>query len=219
MSNQAPLALDEFWRLLRIRSITFDLPDEQSGTGTGRGEVLRASRGDVLWQGKAVVTLNRHDAQDQAKALMDEVRHGGARFFVCDPKRRWPQSDKAGNLQGAAVATVDQVDPADRRRLLLRGLPAGFVLTPGDLVSIEYGSDPVRFYLARITRGGTFAGLTPKCELRVLPFLPLDLQAGQVVTLRDPVCKASYVPDSYTPIERMPGFDSGFEFQWRQTYR
>jgi len=218
MSNQ-PLALDEFWLKLRIRSITFDMPDEQTGSGTARGEVLRASRGDVLWQGKAVVTLNRHDAQDQAKALMDEVRHGGARFLVCDHKRRAPQSDKSGDLQGDATAVVSQIDPADRRRLVLGGLPAGFVMTPGDLVSLQYGANPVRHFLARVTRGGVFAGINPQCHLRVLPFLPDDLALGQVVTLRDPVCVASYVPDSYTPVERLPGFDGGFEFQWRQTYR
>ncbi|APG45696.1 hypothetical protein [Phaeobacter porticola] len=219
MSNQPPLALSEFWNKLRLRAITFDLPDDQTGTGTGSGEVLRASRRDVLWQGKAAVTLNRHDAQDEIKALMDEIRHGGARFLVSDPKRRGPQSDKLGTLQGNSIATVHSFDLGDRRKLVLRGLPAGFELRAGDLLSIEYGADPVRHFLARIQRGGTFAGNTPKCELRVLPFLPIGLEVGQVVTLRSPVCKASYVPDSYTPIERLPGYDGGFEFKWRQTYR
>lgn len=219
MSDQAPLSLDEFWRALRIRSITFDLPDEQTGTGTGRGEVLRASRGDVLWEGKAVVTLNRHDVQDRAKALMDEIRHGGSRFLVCDPKRVAPQADPLGILQGGDVAEIAETDSDDRRRLVLRGLSAGFEVMPGDLVSMEYGADPVRYFLARVSRGGVFSGASPQCELRVLPFLPVGLSVGQEVKLRDPVCKASYVPDSYTPVERLPHADSGFEFKWRQTYR
>lgn len=219
MSNQPPLALSEFWNKLRLRSITFDLPDDQTGTGTGAGEVIRASRRDVLWQGKATVTLNRHDAQDAVKAMMDEMRHGGARFLVCDPKRRAPQSDKLGVLQGGSVAVIHSLDQADRRKLVLRGLPAGFELRPGDHLSVEYGSNPLRYFLARIQRGGVFSGSVPECELRVLPFLPIGLEVGQVVTLRNPVCKASYVPDSYTPVERTPGHDAGFEFKWRQTYR
>ena len=219
MTTQAPLALSEFWNKLRLRSLTFDLPDDQTGTGTGGGEVLRASRGDVLWQGTATVALGRHDAQDTIKALMDEIRHGGARFLVCDPKRRAPQSDKSGLMQGSAVAQVHSVDPNDRRNLVLRGLPSGFELRPGDLLSLEYGSNPVRYFLARVQQGGAFSGGTPTCALRVLPFLPVGLTVGQVVSLRDPVCKATYVPNSYTPVERMPGYDGGFEFKWRQTYR
>jgi hypothetical protein len=228
MSDQRPIELADFWQKLRLRSIIFDLPDEQSGTGTGRGEVLRASRGDLLWHGTARVGLNRHDAQDQVKALMDEVRHGGSRFLVCDPKRRAPQFDPDGMAQGSSTAKIAAVDSSDRRRLVLAGLPVGFALRPGDLVSIEYGDNPVRFFLARIQRGGRFStdaipgllgGGVSRCDLRVLPFLPLGLRVGQEVRLRDPVCKASYVPDSYTPVERMPGYDSGFEFKWRQTYR
>lgn len=218
MTDQ-PLALEEFWYKLRLRSITFDLPDEKVGSGTGRGEVLNASRGDVLWSGKAEITLNRHNAQDQVKALLDEVRHGGARFLVCDPKRRGPQYDFFGVKQGSSTAEIAEVDASDRRKLVLRGLPSGFRLTPGDLISIQYGSDPVRYFLARIQRGGTFGANGSQCELRVLPFLPAGLAVGQVVSLRDPVCNAVYVPDSYAPIVRRPGHDEGFEFQWRQTYR
>jgi len=219
MSEQLILPLDQFWDRLRFRSITFDFPDEQTGSGTGGGEVLRASRGDILWEGKASLVVRRHDQQDQIKALMDEIRHGGAAFFVCDPKRRAPQFDKSGALQGASEAQILSVDENDRRHLVLGGLPYGFEVSPGDLVSFEYGSNPVRYFLARVQQGGTFSGVIPKCRLRVLPFLPSGLVAGLTVRLRDPICKAVYVPNSYTPIERTPAFDSGFEFNWRQTYR
>ena len=205
------MPLDGLMLPLPGRPGPFTLEAQSTRTGTGDGELLSASRGDTLWGGKVTVALQKD--QGHAAAAMDLAKRVGARFFMSDPKRKWLQAHQGQEL----TAQVAEVSASDRTKLTLSGLPSGVVLTNDDHFSISYGLSPVRFYLGKVVAGGTVNGAT--IEVSVLPFLPLGLTAGMTVTLHSPVCVAKYVPGSLEPIQRLPGYDSGFSFKWRQTKR
>ncbi len=211
MAIAYPLTLDGFMRALPVRGVTFALGETTTQSGTGGGEILSASRGDALWGGKVVVGLRKD--QDGASAVMDLARQVGATFFVSDPKRKWLQAHKGQEL----TATISAVDAGDRRRFTLSGLADGVTLTNGDHLSFSYGSTPERHYLGKVVEGGAVSGSS--IQISVLPFLPLGLAVGGTVQLHSPVCLGRYVPESFEPIERVPGYDSGFSFKWRQTKR
>lgn len=220
MAIQYPIDVSVFWDGARISTQKFSLGENMEVSETGGGEILPSRTGPRLWQGDAQFAPDRADLQDQATALVDLIRQPGRPFLVYDTNRAAPQFDPDGSIQGASVCTVLTAG-ADRREMSLGGLPVGFQITRGDLLSIAYGSSPVRYYLGRVVTGGTFSGGSPNflAGVEVVPTLPAGVEAGAVVTLQKPVCKAVYVPDSYSPPSRTNGLDGGFSFRWRQTLR
>jgi hypothetical protein len=66
---------------------------------------------------------------------------------------------------------------------------------------------------------GDVADGSGQADLMVLPFLPSGIAPGDAVDLIRPACRAVYLPKSLQPVERLPGYDSGFSFEWRQTRR
>ncbi|MBY6160036.1 hypothetical protein KUV73_04090 [Mameliella alba] len=185
---------------------------------TGGGEILTARTGPRLWSGVATITAARPGDQDRVLAYVDLIRQSGASFHLFDPRRSRPQSDPSGTLQGVAVCTVQSV-AANAREITLQGLPEGFVLTPGDLVTIPHGTPAVP-YLGRVVIGDSFAaGIPTTATVELVPFLPNDVHVGQEVTLTQPYCKAVYVPNSFSGVDRKPSHDTGFSFGWRQTVR
>ncbi|MBY6163966.1 hypothetical protein KUV73_23995 [Mameliella alba] len=220
MAFSFPLAIADFWDDLRISSQRFTLGENMETAETGGGEILAARTGPRLWQGEARIAADTSDLQDRAVAMIDLIRQPGRPFLVYDTNRAAPQTDRDGTEQGGAVCIVLAVG-ADRREVAFGGLPVGFALTRGDLLSIQYGANPTRFYLGRVVTGGVFSGGTPNflAGVEVVPSLPEAITGSEVVTLRAPVCKAVYVPDSYSPPPRFIGSDGGLSFKWRQTLR
>ena len=211
------LGLDAFWDQFALKSVKMTLGENLLQSSTEKGEVLTARRGARLWRGVATVTLNTGDNQDQAVALVEQVQEAGVSFLINDPKRVAPQADPSGALQGGATVRVAAVDENDLRNITLEGLPTGFVLTRGDMVSIAYGSNPVRYYLGRVRSHSVFSGIVPRAVVRLGPHVPRGVAVGDVATVRGAVCRAKYVPGSYSGVVRLPVLDDGFSFEWVQT--
>lgn len=216
MAITFPIDLATFWDSLGIHMYSFRLGEAMSVSETGGGEVLTARMGTRLWMGEAFVPPNRD--HDQVLALIDLIRQSGAPFLIYDRRRKFTQADPGGAIQGAAVCRVASV-AGNAREMTLTDLPSGYVLTPGDHLSISYGSTPIRYFLARVVTGGTFVGAPAQVTVEVVPGIPEAVAADDVVRLIQPICKAVYVPDSFSGLRRRSAFDEGFSFAWRQTVR
>lgn len=214
-----PLPPEVFWRNLKIAQLDFSLGEAVSLAETGGGEILSARRGARLWSCVVRVTSAKANNQDQIVAFVDVIRQSGASVMVYDPKRAFPQADPGGVLQVGQSCFVLSI-AANRRDVTLAGLPAGYTLTTGDLMSITYGADPDRHYLGRILVGGNFVAGDPNLlTVELVPPLPPGVSSNDSVQLVRPACKAVYVPGSYQGPTRVPGFDTGFSFNLRQTLR
>lgn len=216
MAISFPLGLGTFWDGLEISALSFRLGEAMSVSETGEGEVLTARMGVRLWSGEAAIPPAAD--QDSALAMIDLIRQPGAPFMVYDPRRTYAQADPGGVIQGADVCRVVSV-AANLREITLEDLPAGYILTPGDHVSIAYGSSPIRYFLGRVVAGDTFDGLPARAAVEVVPQIPETVEAGDVVSLIKPICKAVYVPDSFSGVTRGVAIDGGFSFKWRQTVK
>jgi hypothetical protein len=104
------------------------------------------------------------------------------------------------------------------RELRITGLPVGYVLSAGDMLGFQYGSNPVRHALHRIVVGGTASsgGLTPMLE--VVPNLRPGAAAGLTVSLVRPACKARLLPDPTYGAGRQ-ALSRGASFDFIQTLR
>jgi len=206
------LTLAEFWDELRISAVMWPLGEAMSTSETRGGEILTARLGTRLWSGTATIPPATGANQDRLMALVDLIRSEGISFLCYDPRRAYPQNDLDGSVQGANTCSVNTAG-SDRRLVTVSGPVNGFVFGRGDLIGIEFGTS--QYYLGRVVADKTVSGGT--AELQVVPPLPAGVQASDTVTLRKPVMKAIYSPDSYKAPRRNPVVDEGFSFDFVQT--
>lgn len=104
-----------------------------------------------------------------------------------------------------------------RHVVTLRNLPPAYVLSEGDLFSVQYGSAPIRYSMHRFLNGRTAnaAGITGNLDIN--PPLPAGPVVGTKVTLYRPVIKALIVPDSIQWPAYAPGFGR-ISFDFVQTF-
>ena len=217
MALTFPVPATQFWGLLPISSLTFDLPETVTASRTRGGEVLMAEVGARLWGGEVRLDLMTADEATAIQPLLEALRGAGRPFVAYHPLRAFPARDPRGTTLGAAAVKIASLPSA--RELTLKGLPAGYVLTRGDFLAYNYAANPARYALHRIvstvTASGT--GITPAIE--VVP----PLRGGAVdtpVNLGKPACKALIVPGTVDPgTTRRGGLVEGASFRFQQTLR
>jgi hypothetical protein len=215
MALSFPLPLNTFADRLKIQSVNwrFERYDELSGLGTG--EVLAAQLAPPRLVGDVELVPMYHPAAAQVQALIESLDGAINSFYLYAPQRRYPQYDPTGSILGASVVSIQTVG-ANNKSLRLQGLPSGYVLTLGDYLSFDYGSNPTRRALHRIvetvTTPGT--GISPHFEVR--PHLRPGVVTGLAVTLAKPAAKVFIVPGSFNPGTASGVITEGMSFQVMQ---
>ena len=207
-----PLSHAQFLGALRVEEVTFRLSHPQEHTRLGDGTVISASLGASLWTGTIRLAQASHPRHAQMEALIALLDQPGATFLCHDPRYLGPASDPTGAILGGRTVTIHSV-ASNMRELRLIGLPSGYVLSAGDMLGFQYGSNPVRHALHRIVVGGTASsgGLTPMLE--VVPNLRPGVAAGLTVSLVRPACKARLLPDpTYGSGRQALSRDASFDF-------
>ncbi|MDN5786908.1 hypothetical protein [Pseudorhodobacter sp.] len=149
----------------------------QEMSRTAGGVTLVKDLGPLLWQVSYLTRRLLRDRAGEVETDLLTLENGGQLFIGYDPARPFPASDKVSVLSGVTVNVIH----ADRLALRLSGLPPAFVLTKGDWVSIDDGTNLHLLRAAEtVTAAGT--GLSPWFEVR--PGLRPSIIAGQPVTLR-----------------------------------
>jgi hypothetical protein len=212
MALAYPLSFAQFFGALRVEEVTFRLSHPQEHTRLGDGTIISASLGASLWTGSIRLAQANHPRHAQMEALIALMDQPGATFLCHDPRQIGPASDPTGASLGSRTVTIHSV-ASNLRELRITGLPAGYVLTAGDMLGFQYGSNPVRHALHRIVVGGTASssGLTPMLE--VVPNLRPGAVAGLTVSLIRPACKARMLPGpAYGSGRQANSRGAGFDF-------
>ena len=102
------------------------------------------------------------------------------------------------------------------RELALSGLPAGYVLTPGDMLSA--GPTTPNQALFRIVTGVTADGSGDTALFEVTPFIPPFVAVGNTAHLRRPRARFVLSEQSMYGGGR-PAIVPGAEFSFVQTFR
>ena len=212
-----PLSYAQFLGALRVEEVTFRLSHPQEHTRLGDGTVISASLGASLWTGTIRLAQANHPRHAQMEALIGLMDQPGATFLCHDPRYLGPASDPTGAILGSRTVTIHSV-ASTMRELRLAGLPSGYILSSGDMLAFQYGSNPVRYALHRIVIGGTASstGLTPMLEL--VPNLRAGAVAGLAVSLIRPACKARLLPEPTYGAGRQ-ALSRGASFDFIQTLR
>ena len=210
------VALADFFALLEVEEASFYLPGTRSFSRTEGGTVLTSVTGVPLWRGTVTMAWDDHQGMAAQQALVERADYDGAPFLI-HPVPLWtPASDPGGTVQ-AATPRLHSVG-ANPRSIRITGLPPGYALTRGDLLSFAVGGI---HHLHRVM-GPTVAspaGLTPWFDVvpPVLPGSGADPATGPVVTLVKPVCAAVIVPGSVRWPRARHQRSEGLAFDFIQT--
>jgi hypothetical protein len=217
MALTFPLSLAAFLDQIPQVSVTMTLGDAILVNQTGGGEILRSAHGTRLWRGRITGRGHPYIDLDQITSRIELMLTAGASFLVTQSSRNGPIEDPDGTILGAATPQITTFS-GNNRDVTLGGLPAGYILRIGDLLSFTYLSGPTRYALHRLVTQGTANG-SGVASVELMPPVRPGYSAPASITLIRPVCKAVIVPGSYQPPEISRDRRAMFSFDWQQTLR
>lgn len=219
MALPFPLTEAQFFDKLRVATVTLSAPEPLQVDRTASGAVLPASIGDPLWQGEIRLADNIF-ASDvfEIEALIGLLNRAGSSFLMYDPRKKYPTSDPDGSIILGSSPTIGSI-ASNKRDITLAGMPSGYTITAGDLLSFTYGTSPVRYALHRAVTGATVeAGQSVTGTFEVTPMLPDGAAIADPVTLSKPPLKAVLQPNPTYGAGR-PAVVPGAVFGFSQTLR
>lgn len=195
MAITLPLSLAAFADRLDKLDATMSLERYEETSGTAIGQIISRQIALPKWQFECSLASMSFGEAGEIRALIDRLGRSG-QFYMFDPWRPYPKNDPLGAVLGSRTVTIHTIG-SDNRSLRIAGLPNSYVLSPGDGLSFNRGSDPVRRSFHRVVEAATAsaAGLTPLFEVE--PHLRVGTVTGTVVTLRKPAAKMQIT--SFTP--------------------
>lgn len=181
--------------LLRVPRRVLRLEEQQEYSGLGTGELLAADLAPQRWVGDIQTVPMVQSEANRLQARIEALDGSINAFYLYDPWKCIPMADPGGVILGASAVTINAIG-VNNKSLRLAGLPAGYVLTEGDMLAFDYGSNPTRRALHRISETVTTAGtgITPLFEVR--PHLRPGAVVGLAVILKKPAAKMIMVPRS-----------------------
>jgi hypothetical protein len=218
MAVSFPLSTADFFDLLPVPSVKFFPKDHRQFTGLGGGEILSAELAPTLWEGRCELPEMRSRDAAVIETQLSVLSQVGASFFAYKKTQIGPRHDPMGDQLDGFSPVVAGVNYGDAT-LSIGGLPPGYRLAHGDLVSFAYGASPVRYGLHRLGAEvvASADGETP--YFSVAPYLRPGLSAGGQITLVKPFCKAVIIPQSINFGDTFGTKTSGISFDFRQTLR
>ena len=215
MTISFPLSATDWFGALPIASMSLDPAENVVADMTGSGEPITDDVAPMLWRG--TVTLGRMLRSEAAHAsvMMDLIRPSGAMFWAFDVRRPSPAADPRGLILGTSVPTIHAL-PAGNRQIALAGLPAGYVLSLGDLLGFSYGSGRVALHrVAEPLVIANSSGVTPAFQLSTL--IRPGAIVGAPVQLIRPAIPCLRVTGSVSTGETRATITEGFTFQFGQS--
>lgn len=189
---------------------TLDLSYGDQSSGQGSGQTIVKRLRDPLWTLHAESrTLSPNEIRFW-KAKLDGLDNGRRLFLGYEstskypaayPRGAWPTG---GSFSGttAAVSAVG----GDGISLSLKSLPAGFVGTIGDMISVTYGAGtPAALCLLRVLEAFTANGSGVTGTFAVSGPIAAGVAANKAVSVKAPACHMMIVPGSVSAPKTVSG--------------
>lgn len=218
MALEFPLYLTQFFDLLPIASRVFEISGGVDVAETADGEILSSDTGSALWSGSFDLDTLTPDEASDVLPLVQLLRRSGTSFLVGDPMRQFPRLDPQGLILGASTPTIHAI-AVTMRELSIAGLPSGYQISRGDLLSFVYLSGPTRYALHECLTDVTVpvGGVSPLIE--VSPPIRAGAVPGTEVRLSRTRCKARLIPADTTLGAAQASIYPGARIAWRQSLR
>lgn len=193
MALNNPYTISDFAALLRFAKVSFRLTDDDLISGLGNGQILSASLFPRLWTANVTLSKFTHKQALQIQAKIEGLDGARGNFHLFNPLAQYPQSDPTGSILGASTVQISSLN-GNNKAMRLKGLPVGYVLTVGDMLSYTYAS--TRKALLRVIETVPAGGGGVTDEFEVRPRIPTGSAVNDTVQLVRPFAKFFMVPDS-----------------------
>ncbi|MCB9993124.1 MAG: hypothetical protein H6873_05655 [Hyphomicrobiaceae bacterium] len=213
MTLTFPLAADDFFDLVGVKAIAFNLSENQALSGLGGGELRATQLAPARWLAEIECALMTSADMSARQALFSRLQGAVNAFCLYPPHRAYPVADPDGSTYGSATPTVSA--RTSDFVLAIAGLPAGYVLTAGDFIQITY--DTSREYLGQFVAGATADGAGDVAAIEVSVPLPAAVAADDAVNLIKPSGLFRLVPDS-VHFASADSLNQTLSFSARQTH-
>lgn len=218
MALSYPLSYADFFAKLPVTSVVFRPVDSHQITGLGGGDIHRAELAPTRWHGSCELPTMRSRDAARIETLLMGLTVPGRAFFASKLSQIGPASDPLGDAISGYSPKIAEVFEA-QSQLRLNGLPPGYQLSSGDLVSFAYGVGPQRYALHRVIDDVTASGAGVSPAFGLLPHIRPDAVVGADVQLVRPFCKAVLLPGSVSYGTTRGGKTFGMGFEFRQSFR
>lgn len=195
MALAFPLSLAQFADQLPMASFTPRQGLQQQLSSPASGIDIPADIAPALREYDVTLKPLPHRRAQQLMALIEALRGPMNSFYIYDLRYLYPAADPDGSILGSSTPQLNSLN-ANNKALSLKGLPADYVVTAGDFLSWNYGSDPARRAYFRAAETVTANGSGVTAEFQVSDFIPPGSSAGIAVTLVKPAMKAKLVAGS-----------------------
>lgn len=215
MAATFPLSLASLSALLPLVSAPWNLDRQVETSGTGAGEAIEADLGPPLWRAEceSAPLPNAEAMQLHGRLLL--LNGGQQAFYLSNPAAPAPQSDPDGAILGASAVKVKSVGSGNVT-LAFKSLPAGYALTIGDFVAVDYGAAPTRRALFMLCGSGVANGSGETAELEVRPAVRPGIAADAVVSLAPAAAKVKLLASTLR-LDGQGPLHSVIRFTARQT--
>ncbi|HEV7286287.1 MAG TPA: hypothetical protein VGN75_15635 [Kaistia sp.] len=171
--------------------MNFALEYGQETSGQASGQVRVKDLRSPMWKMK-VESANMDIRRLRAiSAMIGSLGGSLESFYAWDPGAQFPANDPDGSILGEAAVQIASLG-ADNKSLAFKGLPAGYVLTAGDLFAYDFNG---RRALHQVTAASTVAngsGVTP--VFGVAPHLRQGVVTNTAVMLKRPAAEMRIIP-------------------------
>ncbi|WP_299937469.1 hypothetical protein [uncultured Nitratireductor sp.] len=195
MALTFPLSLAAFQDAINVATAPFRLQRFEEMSGLGSGQFLTDELAPPLWSASVRVNAAFHDDGLEIQALLDTLDGSLHSFLFYDPRTAFPRLDPKGVLIAGAAPVILSIE-ADNKSLRLGGLPAGYQLSRGDMLAFEYGENPARRTLHRLSEPVVADAQGETAPFEVRPHFGPGAAAGGAVELIKPAAFMRIVPDS-----------------------
>ena len=188
-----PLAIT-FMDSLGVARTDFHPNWGQETSNKGSGIILVKDLRPMLWEAELTGQTLPPNLADQAEADLMSLEGSMTTLYVYNPRRPYPQGDPDGTILGASSVSIHTIG-SDNKSVRMKGLPAAYVLTKGDMLAFDYGAGPSRA-LHQLTSGATAAsnGITPSFNIQ--PAFRTGVAVNNVITLVKPAAEMRIIPGS-----------------------
>ncbi|EKF17062.1 hypothetical protein [Nitratireductor pacificus] len=190
-----PLAHADFQDTINVASAPFRLQRFEELSGLGSGQFLTGELAPPLWSASVRLHTAFHDDGLDIQSRIDSLDGSLHSFLFYDPRTAFPRLDPEGALLAGAAPVVLSIE-ADNKSLRLGGLPAGYQLSSGDMLSFEYGVGPVRRTLHRLLQPALADALGETAPFEVRPHFGPGVATGGPVELIKPSAFMRIVPNT-----------------------
>ena len=194
MALSFPISRQNLADLLPIATVEWSLGEDQELSSLGSGELLAHDLGPRLWSAECATIEADIDTIEALRARLNALDGAVQSFYLFDPRRPNPATDPTGALLAAATVSIQSIE-TNRKELTLAGLPAGFVLPAGTMLSVTSGN-PSRTALLQLVAGVAAGGDGVAGPVELRPHLRPWIASAQPVALLKPVAKVKLQPRS-----------------------